>query len=212
MIEEITFVSDFDGSKQKYLIQKPLTSLCNVCPEYRGDSWMNEPAESDVIFIINSLRRCFQTERVFLMGGSMGGTGALIFSTRHPELISGVCALCPATDMITLYNNWIHTEYNFLAKGIETAYQGSPEKRPEEFRKRSSIYYVEKLKEKPVAIIHGDDDWLISVEHSRNFVKRSVKSGIRIFYHEIRYGNHDSPLYDFSLIEKVLLWFEPSSK
>ena len=247
MVEEITFVSDFDNSQQKYLIQKPRTSLCNgifvylhgatnhmeqgfnkdifdgtfgklqeffykyhyvyVCPEYRGDSWMNEPAESDILFIINSLRRCYQTERVFLMGGSMGGTAALIFSTRHPQLISGVCALCPATNMIALYHRWVHTEYDFLAKGIEIAYQGSPDKRPEEYRKRSSIYFVGTVKTKPVAIIHGDDDKLISVEHSRNFVKESIRQGVRIFYQEIRYGDHDSPV-NWALIEKVLLWFE----
>lgn len=34
-------------------------------------------------------------DRVFLQGGSMGGTGSLSFGLRHPELFAGICAVVP---------------------------------------------------------------------------------------------------------------------
>ncbi|HQL65658.1 MAG TPA: hypothetical protein PLS78_07365, partial [bacterium] len=85
-VEEVIFVSPFDGLTQSYLIKKPQGSICYciaiclhgatnhqhqgmdrnifngtfgyiqdyfqknnyvyVCPEYRGDSWMNNAAEA----------------------------------------------------------------------------------------------------------------------------------------------------------------------
>ncbi len=179
-----------------------------VCPEYRGDSWMNNAAEVDMLYLINRLKSEFKTNNVILMGGSMGGTSALIFSTRYPDIVSGVFAMCPATDMEKLYYQWIFSNQKHLAYGIEDAYGGDPEHKKIEYLKRSSIRHIGKLKNKPVAIIHGNSDNLISVEHSRDFVNKAEKIGIKIFYQEIENGDHDSPVKQFSFIEKALLWLE----
>lgn len=176
-----------------------------VCPEYRGDSWMNEAAESDIVQLVNILKKNFKTQKVYIMGGSMGGTSSLIFSTRHPELVSGVLAMCPATDMERLYNDWSKDNYKNLAYGIEIAYGGKPLTRENEYKNRSSIKHIEKLKNKPVAIIHGDKDALISVEHSRLFVKEAKKKNVKIFYYEIKNGDHDSPVKDFAILKTALL-------
>ncbi|MCM8788534.1 MAG: alpha/beta hydrolase-fold protein, partial [Candidatus Omnitrophica bacterium] len=85
-----------------------------VCPEYRGDSWMNEPAEQDLKQIIVSLKEKFNTGNTYIMGGSMGGTGSLIFAARNSQLVSGVLALCPATDMTELYCSRINSDKDFL--------------------------------------------------------------------------------------------------
>jgi len=247
-VNEVIFVSPFDGLKQSYLIKKPKSSIYHgiaiclhgatnhqcqgmdrnifngtfghiqdyfeknnyvyVCPEYRGDSWMNNAAESDIFYLINRLKSEFKTGNVILMGGSMGGTSALIFSTRHPDIVSGVFAMCPATDMEKLYYQWIFGNQKHLAYGIEVAYGGGPEHKKIEYTKHSSIRHIKKLKNKPVAIIHGNSDNLISVEHSRDFVNKAEKTGIKIFYQEIENGDHDSPVKRFSFIEKALLWLE----
>ncbi len=249
-VEEITFVSHFDGSKQRYLIRKSEYFACNgiaiylhgatnhqqqgfdrnifngtfghiqeyfeknkytyVCPEYRADSWMNKAAELDMVQLISNLKTEFKTNRIILMGGSMGGTSCLIFTTRHPELVSGVLAMCPATDMEKLYYEWVGGDQNqkHLAYGIELAYGGPPESIKIEYTGRSSIKHINALKNNPIAIIHGDSDQVIPVEHSRKFVKESEKKGVKIFYQEIRNGNHDSPVMQFSFIKKALLWLE----
>ncbi|MCX7705620.1 MAG: prolyl oligopeptidase family serine peptidase [bacterium] len=120
--------------------------------------------------------------------------------------ISAVLAPCPATDMRKLYYQWVNMGKDVLAKTIENAYGGTPEMMPHEYRKRSAIYHVKKFHSIPVAIIHGDADMLIPVEHSRTFVKRASKFGIKPLYCEIKDGDHDSPVRDFKIIEKTLLW------
>ena len=247
-IEQITFVSGFDGTEQTYLIRKPASfqyqgiviflhgatnhqeqglnrqifngtfgklqdyfmgkNYVYVCPEYRGDSWMNQEAEYDLRFLIEQLTKDFRTSRVLLMGGSMGGTSSLIFATRNPHLVSSCLALCPATDMKKLYYFWHGTERDFLAKTIEIAYGGTPEKRSEQYKERSGIYFVEKLRSMPVAIIHGDMDMVIPVEHSREFVEKAKQTGVRIFYQEIKGGDHDSPIMDFAIVKKAIDWLE----
>ncbi|MCM8828449.1 MAG: prolyl oligopeptidase family serine peptidase [Candidatus Omnitrophica bacterium] len=177
-----------------------------VCPEYRGDSWMNEPAESDMKQLIGFLKEKFNTVNIFIAGGSMGGTGSLIFTARNTHLVSGVLALCPATDITELYFSWSNPDKDFLARTIESAYEGDPEKVPDEYRRRSAIYLVERFHSIPLAIIHGDADMLIPVEHSRSFVKKAIDCGIRIFYREIKGGDHDSPVKDFNLIKEALIW------
>jgi len=247
-VEQIMFVSDFDGTEQTYLIQKPASSQYSgiviflhgatnhqqqgfnreifngtigkliddvmeknyiyVCPEYRGDSWMNQAAEHDLVFIIEQLVKNFRTSKILLMGGSMGGTSSLMFSTRNPQLVSSCLALCPATEMKELYYYWHGTERDFLAKTIENAYGGTPEKNAAQYKERSSIYLVEKLCSMPVAIIHGDSDIVIPVEHSRRFIEKSRKAGVKIYYHEIKDGNHDSPIMDFAIVKKAIDWLE----
>ncbi|MCM8816715.1 MAG: S9 family peptidase [Candidatus Omnitrophica bacterium] len=191
------------GRLQDFLHDK---NFVYVCPEYRGDSWMNHAAECDIKQLTGMLKREFRTEKMFIMGGSMGGTSALIFTTRNPDLVSGVLALCPATDMKKLYYQWVGTERDFLAKTIEVAYGGSPEKNPEEYIKRSAIHQIEKFRSIPTAIVHGDADMLISVEHSRLLINKALVRGIKLLYHEIKAGDHDSPIRDFEIVEKALLW------
>lgn len=177
-----------------------------VSPEYRGDSWMNQAAEYDLRQLIGILNSDFRTDRTFVIGGSMGGTASLIFSCRNNHLVSGVLALCPATDMKKLYFQWAGTGRDFLARTIESAYGGTPETNPYEYEKRSVINHIECFRGKNVAIIHGTADDLIPVSHSRNFVRKAINSGIRIFYQEIKNGDHDSPIKDYTIVEKALLW------
>ena len=71
-------------------------------PDYRAKtSWMGPAAESDVLDLIALLKRQRGVRRVFLCGGSMGGTSALTFAARHPELIAGVTAFNPLADHLS---------------------------------------------------------------------------------------------------------------
>lgn len=193
------------GCIQEYFEKNKYTY---VCPEYRSDSWMSKVAESDRVHFINNLKTEFKTNNVILVGGSMGGTSCLIFSTRHPEIISGVLAMCPATDMEKLYYEWTEGNQKYLAYGIERAYGGTPLCIKTEYRRRLSIRHIRALKNKPVALIHGDSDILISVEQSRIFVKEAKKKGVKIFYQEIGKGDHDFPIRQFTFVRKALSWLE----
>jgi pimeloyl-ACP methyl ester carboxylesterase len=68
--------------------------LIFVSPDYRAKtSWMGPAAGADVVQIIGDLKKRHHVNRVFIAGGSMGGTAVLTFATMHPELVAGVCSL-----------------------------------------------------------------------------------------------------------------------
>jgi len=51
-------------------------------------------------------------DRIFLYGGSMGGTGALTFGLRHPERFSAILAIVPATDEAS--SSWGRAGFDML--------------------------------------------------------------------------------------------------
>ena len=72
-----------------------------VSPDYRAKtSWMGPLAEADTVQIIGELRQRHKVGRVFLVGGSMGGTAVLTFAALHPELVAGVCSLNGTANLV----------------------------------------------------------------------------------------------------------------
>lgn len=156
-----------------------------ICPEYRGSTWMGPAAERDLIEILRLAREKYKPSTVLLTGGSMGGTSALIFAARHPDLLDGVLAWCPATDPAGMFP---HFPDQFRA-----GYGGSPDEVPEVYRERTSRDQAEALARLPVAIVHGSADTLIPVEHSRTLVERLQALEAPVKYVEIKNGGHDAP-------------------
>ena len=79
---------------------------CNVIsPNLRDNAWMNPRAAADLAEILCTEKTRMRYRRCILAGGSMGGTGALIFAVRHPELVDGLAVMGAATS-IRRYRNW----------------------------------------------------------------------------------------------------------
>jgi dipeptidyl aminopeptidase/acylaminoacyl peptidase len=156
-----------------------------ICPEYRGNSWMGPAAEADVVEILRLARERYHPARVLLTGGSMGGTSALIFASRHPDLLDGVLALCPATDPAAMYPRF--------AEQFRIGYGGSPTEKAGVYRDRTSRDHADALTKLPVAIVHGSADTVIPVEHSRVLVERLKARGAPIRYVELQGADHDGP-------------------
>jgi pimeloyl-ACP methyl ester carboxylesterase len=173
-----------------------------ACPEYRGDSWMNAAAESDVARLVELLGAEFATGDILMVGGSMGGTAALIFAGRRPGMLRAAVAFCPATDMAQLYLTW---ESSALAGGFRAAYGGTPDTAPGVYRERSSINLAGALARQPVYILHGEQDTLIPVQHSRLLARELVRQGAEFHYEEIPGGTHNS-LITPGYLEKALTW------
>ena len=101
-----------------------------VSPDYRAKtSWMGPKAEADVVQIISELRRKHPIGRVFVSGGSMGGTSALIFTALHPDLVAGVCSLNGTANMV---------DYENFQDAIVASYGGTKTEVPGEYKKRSA--------------------------------------------------------------------------
>jgi pimeloyl-ACP methyl ester carboxylesterase len=123
-----------------------------VSPDYRArTSWMGPKAEADLVQIITEARRRHPPGKTFIMGGSMGGTSALIFTALHPDLIDGVCSLNGTANML---------EFDGFKEAVAASYGATREARPDEYRKRSVELHPEKLT-MPVAITTGGKDAVV---------------------------------------------------
>jgi dipeptidyl aminopeptidase/acylaminoacyl peptidase len=126
--------------------------LIVISPDYRGrTSWMGPAAEADVVQIIAELRERHAIDRVFVAGGSMGGTSALIFAMLHPTLIAGVCSLNGTANML---------EFGRFQDAIADSYGGTKDARPEAYQRRSAELWPEKFT-MPVAVTTGGKDEIV---------------------------------------------------
>jgi dipeptidyl aminopeptidase/acylaminoacyl peptidase len=159
-----------------------------LCPEYRGNSWMSPAAEEDVREIFRIASDRFQPSRSLLVGGSMGGTSALIFAALNPGIVDGILAFCPATDMVTMYSK-------FPGHFVES-YGGTPDEKPDVYHERSVRFHATNFALQRLAILHGTDDATMPVQDVRDLVAVLHASHAPVRYSEIKGGNHDAPLFD----------------
>ena len=120
-----------------------------VSPDYRAKtSWMGPKAEADVVQIIADLKAKYKVGKVFICGGSMGGTSCLTFTALHPELIAGVASMNGMAN---------HLEYQNFQDAIRESFGGSTDAVPDEYRKRSAELWPETFT-MPVGITAGGQD------------------------------------------------------
>ncbi len=123
-----------------------------VSPDYRAKtSWMGPAAERDLLQIIHELRRKFIVKRVYLVGGSMGGTSALTFSALHPQLVDGV---------VSMNGHANHLEFNNFQHAIAESFGGAKDVLPDEYKRRSAEYWPEKMV-MPIAMTVGLADSIV---------------------------------------------------
>ncbi|WP_437193198.1 alpha/beta hydrolase family protein [Planctomicrobium sp. SH527] len=129
--------------------------LIYVSPDYRAKtSWMGPKAEADLVQIIGELKARFPVRRVFLCGGSMGGTSALTFAALHPNLIAGVVSLNGTAN---------HLEYDNFQEAISESFGGTKIQIPAEYKKRSAEYWPENFT-MPVSVTTGGKDTIVPPE------------------------------------------------
>jgi len=123
-----------------------------VSPDYRArTSWMGPKAEADMVQLIGDLRKAYRVGKIFLAGGSMGGSSVLTFAALHPELIAGVSSQNGMAN---------HLTYEQFQDAIAESFGGHKADIPEEYKKRSAEYWPERFT-MPVAITVGGKDTLV---------------------------------------------------
>lgn len=123
-----------------------------LSPDYRApDSWMGPAAEADLVQIIGEARRRYRIGKIVLGGGSMGGTGALIFAALHPDLVAGVVSQNGTANML---------EFDRFQDSIHRWYGGTKQEQPGEYRKRSPEFAAKRLV-MPTAFTTGGNDTLV---------------------------------------------------
>jgi pimeloyl-ACP methyl ester carboxylesterase len=158
-----------------------------VSPDYRArTSWMGLKAEADLVQIIAELRHKHRVARVFVCGGSMGGTSALTFAALHPELVAGAAAMNGTANLL---------EYNGFQDAISESFGGTKRALPEEYKKRSAEYWPERLT-MPVAMTTGGRDTLVPPHSCQRLAQVLEQLGrdVRLLHRE--QGGHSTNLED----------------
>ena len=143
------FIKDSRGECKGLRDVAETFGLIFVSPDYRAKtSWMGPAAEADVLQIISELKTRHHVNRVFIAGGSMGGTAVLTFAALHPELVAGVCSLNGIANLV---------DYEKFQDARTASYGGSKTEKPDEYKKRSAEFSPEKFT-MPVAFTTGGKD------------------------------------------------------
>ena len=158
-----------------------------VSPDYRAKtSWMGPKAEADMVQMIGELRERHKVGKIFLMGGSMGGTAALTFTALHPDLIAGVCSLNGTANLL---------EYEKFQHAIHASFGGTKKQIPEEYKKRSAEFWPEKFT-MPVACTTGGKDEVVPPQSVLRLLEQLKKHGRKVLSLHRENGGHSTGYED----------------
>ncbi len=158
-----------------------------ISPDYRArTSWMGPAAEADLKQILAEVRELYSVESIIVSGGSMGGTSALIFGALHPDIVDGIVAMNPTSNM---------EEYGQFQEAIAESYGGSKTEVPQEYRKRSSELQFERLT-MPVAVTTGGKDTLVPPESTLRLVEKLRGADRKVFLKHRSEGGHATTYED----------------
>ncbi|MBF0531878.1 MAG: alpha/beta hydrolase [Candidatus Omnitrophica bacterium] len=138
--------------------------------------------------------KTFKYEAVGVIGFSLGAAISLITAAQNPDIKTVIAVSSPSDFWKIDYHFWepgmwedlkLNLGHKGRGKGVRPGNPFSP--------KTSPINIVDKIAPRPVLFIHGSDDWLIHVHHSRElFEKAKQPKQIEI----IEKGGHAEKLFD----------------
>ena len=147
-----------------------------VGPNFRGPNKTppacgGDPAVQDIVDAVEYAKAHakIDAKRIYIVGGSGGGHMTLLMAGRHPEIWAGCVAFCPITDLARWHADSILNHPGRgrqYAKMMEGACGGTPAEKPQEYRHRSPLTWLDRAAKAgvPVYIVTGiHDGWKGSV-------------------------------------------------
>lgn len=167
-----------------------------VSPDYRArTSWMGPQAEADVVQIIAELKQKYRVARVFVCGGSMGGTGALTFAALHPELVDGVAAMNGTANLV---------EYANFQEAMAASFGGTKVEVPDEYKKRSAEFWAERFT-MPVGLTTGGQDRLVPPDSVQRLAAALQRLGRNVLLIHRASGGHATNYADAQAILEFMI-------
>ncbi len=153
-----------------------------VGPNFRGPNKTppacgGDLAVQDIVDAVNYAKEHVKIDasRVYIIGGSGGGHMTLLMAGRHPEIWAGCVAFCPITDLARWHADSMLKHPGRgrqYAKMMEGACGGTPAQKPDEYRHRSPLTWLEGAAKAgvPTYIVTGiHDGWNGSVPVGHSF-------------------------------------------
>jgi len=147
-----------------------------------GRAWRDElignpgfPELEDVVAGLDDLvaRGLADGDRAVLAGWSWGGYITLLGAGRHPERWVSLVAGVPVGDYVAAYED----EAPSLQALDRSLFGGDPATRPELFRERSPITYVDAVRA-PLLVLAGENDSRCPIRQIWNYVGRLRERGL----------------------------------
>ena len=167
-----------------------------VFPYYGPWSWMNRRSRAFVDQLIPSVYRNFKLDRdipLIIVGASMGGQGALIYTRYSPHRIAACFANFPVCDL-----EYHFTERPDLPATMRYAYREHAGDFASALIEHSPLRQIASMPDIPYLIIHGDKDLAVNKQkHSDRFVAELRRLGGNVQYLEVPGMGHgsDTPFY-----------------
>jgi len=165
-----------------------------VAPHGRGNGDYRLWCQMDVLQVIEEVKRDYRIDenRVYLTGGSMGGTGTWFMAVHYPDLFAAIAPICGNTDHHVWEKEWgwgqkTRSHLTELREYIEDI--------------EDSSFFAENLRHVPSYCIHGDADDIVPVGHSRVMIDRLAELG-----YEHKYDERKGVGHSVSGTEKILPW------
>lgn len=179
-----TMVDDRPQDNSAELAQN---GIIYVVPYLDPWNWMNDMAVKTADLIIDTLKAHYHAAdlKVGVMGESMGGYNALVFSRfSHHHIVSCV-TLCPVCDGV------FHiTERPDLPRTFWSAYGNAPDFEAE-LKKRSPYQNADQMRDIYYVFFHTAGDKAVHKElHSDKMVMRLKELGKNVRYYEREEGVH----------------------
>ena len=171
-----------------------------ICVDYRGGNdnpkaCASEFAVQDILDAVNFMcaKYAIDKHRIYLCGGSGGGSMALVMAAKHPELWAAVVSFVPMTDLKKWYEEMDPASATgkvaeksspgfprTIRRNIEAVCGGDPTQggsAAEICAARSPLHFIERAKDVNLLIISGEADKLVPYHHGADAYKRLLAAG-----------------------------------
>ena len=198
----VIFLHGYDPALTKdnpWLPEKEIWSIFTnngfmlAVPYGRRNSDFVDIGEDDVLRVRQEMLRHYSidSERIFLLGVSMGAYGAYVDALHHPDQWSGVAALSGRTD----FYQWFSLNRADL-----------PDWKKVLFDANNPRHLAQNAYSLPLLIQHGALDQIVPVQQSRLFVKDLRALNYNVQYLEYPHGVHYL-YFEYQPYLKAVNWF-----
>lgn len=146
----------------------------------------------DVVNAINAMKKAdlpqVSTNKIGMLGHSMGGGIAMNIATAHPSIVDAVILYAPVS--ANAWDNFTRWQDMRDEKDQTRNVLGSFEEKPENWKRLSPAMYLHKLNA-PVLLFHGTNDDDVPKEWSDNLAKLLKQKQKSITYVEYENEKHE---------------------
>jgi acetyl esterase/lipase len=167
-----------------------------MAPKYQTPAPVEDISKAITYLCQHADELNIDTTKFVLLGRSAGAQIALLAAyTLHDTRIKGVINFYGPADMVWGYSIPSNPLIMDSRKVMKDYIGGSYDQVPDKFKACSPIEFVDKTS-MPTLIIHGENDVLVSPEHSRKLDVKLTQNGIPHYWLKLPWATHG---FDFNL-------------